>query len=208
MLARKMRVVQVSIGRFHHFDLAKQLAKRGLLTRFYTGYPSYKLKNYSLPIDKIITFPWLMAPRMAVAKNSLFPERIEDVLHRWAQETLDYYVATHLPECDVLIALSGSGLRAGHIAQKRGGYFICDRGSSHIRYQDSIMREEYRRWGRKFHGIDEKVIEKEEKEYEAADIITVPSNFVRSTFINAEVKTVLLKQRHTQRNKNYQTEIS
>ena len=49
------------------------------------------------------------------------------------------------------------------------------------------MREEYRRWGRKFHGIDEKVIEKEEKEYEAADIITVPSNFVRSTFINSGI---------------------
>ncbi|RYE16261.1 MAG: glycosyltransferase family 1 protein, partial [Sphingobacteriaceae bacterium] len=76
-----------------------------------------------------------------------------------------------------------AGLRAGAKAQQLGGHYICDRGSSHIRFQDQILREEYARWGLTFSGVDSRIIAKEEAEYAQADRITVPSAFVRRSFI-------------------------
>jgi glycosyltransferase involved in cell wall biosynthesis len=54
--------------------------------------------------------------------------------------------ARNLPECDIYVGLSGSSLRAGKKAKKRGARYVCDRGSSHIRVQDQILREKHARW--------------------------------------------------------------
>ena len=52
-----------------------------------------------------------------------------------------------------------------------------------IKFQDEILREEYDKWGMTFRGIDKRKIDKEEKEYEEADAITIPSDFVKESFI-------------------------
>jgi glycosyltransferase involved in cell wall biosynthesis len=68
-----------------------------------------------------------------------------------------------------------------------GAKYVCDRGSSHIRYQDAILAEEYSLWG--FHQVivDPRGIAREEAEYEQADAITVPSEFARRSFIEMGV---------------------
>ena len=64
-----MLVTQVCIGRFHHFHLARQLEKHGLLNAIYTGYPRFKLFDENkIRADKIRAFPWLQAPYMAINK--------------------------------------------------------------------------------------------------------------------------------------------
>ncbi|WP_225309470.1 glycosyltransferase family 4 protein [Larkinella humicola] len=104
------------------------------------------------------------------------------------KQVIDKYVAGKIDHPTILIALSGNGLHAGKKAKDNNGYFICDRGSSHIRFQDQILREEYARWGFTFRGVDPRVIEKEEIEYEQADRITIPSEFVKKTFIDQGVR--------------------
>ena len=52
------RVVLVCNGRFHHFDLARQLHSHGVLEHFFTSYPSFKLKGEGLPDALVTTFPW------------------------------------------------------------------------------------------------------------------------------------------------------
>jgi glycosyltransferase involved in cell wall biosynthesis len=99
----------------------------------------------------------------------------------------DRYVAGRLPECDIFCGLSGGALYSGRLAKSRGVKYVCDRGSSHIRVQDRILREEYDRQGIDFTGIDPRVIMREEAEYEAADIITVPSTFALDTFVESGV---------------------
>lgn len=188
------RVVVVCNGRFHHFDLARQLHRHGVLERLFTSYPAFKLRDEDLPKGRVTTFPWIMTPRMALLRWGVGPEPLERFLSRWAQESLDRYVASHLPECDVVLALSGSGLRVGQRAQQSGARFVCDRGSSHIRYQDAILREEFARWGDRFVGVDPKVMAKEEREYDSADVITVPSEFVRRSFIEMGVPADKLRK--------------
>jgi glycosyltransferase involved in cell wall biosynthesis len=180
-----MKVTQISIGRFHHFHLARQLERVGLLDAIYTGYPRIKLKDeVGIPDAKIKTFPWLQAPYMARGRLGL--DRWDWLNREWAwhsHETLDHHVSRQLSTPTILLALSGSGLHAGRRAQLLGGVHICDRGSSHIRTQDRLMMEEYQRYGQVWKGIDPRSIAKEEEEYENADLISVPSQFCFDSFI-------------------------
>lgn len=184
-----MNVLQVSIGRFHHFHLARQLQKHGLLDSIYTGYPRFQLKDeQGIPNEKIRTFPWLQAPFMMRRRIGL--DKWKWLNREWAwlaHQSLDQYVARQIHQPLFVVALSGSGLRSGKKAQQYGGKHICDRGSSHIRYQDQILKEEYKRWDLPFAGVDPRSIEKEEREYVQADIITVPSGFVKRSFIEMGV---------------------
>jgi glycosyltransferase involved in cell wall biosynthesis len=180
-----MKVTQICIGRFHHFHTARELEKRGLLEAIYTGYPRFQLKDeHGIPPEKIKTFPWFQTPYMAKAKLPFrLPERIVGDWAILAHETLDRHVSRQVKTPGVIFALSGSGLHSGRKMQKIGGKFICDRGSTHIRFQNEILHEEYQRWGIAWKGIDPRSIDKEEAEYEIADRITVPSEFVRRSFV-------------------------
>jgi glycosyltransferase involved in cell wall biosynthesis len=184
-----MKVTQISIGRFHHFHLARQMERFHLLENIFTGYPSFKLKDEEgIDKTKIKTFPWIHAPYMKRGVLSL--DKSVWLTKEWEwidKQTLDKYVASQINSPTILIGLSGSGLLAGIKTKKLGGIYICDRGSSHIRFQNKILNDEYNKWGFKFKGIDPRVIAKEESEYALADRITVPSEFVRQSFIEMGV---------------------
>ncbi len=184
-----MNVTQVTIGRFHHFHLARQMERHGLLNCIWTGYPRFKLRDeQGISPEKICTFPWLQAPFMVGSRfNFVHWHWLKKEWAWWANETLDRHVATQINEPTNLVALSGSGLHAGIAAQRAGGKFICDRGSTHIRFQDKILKEEYALWGLKYRGIDPKIITKEEQEYEQADRVTIPSEFARRSFLDMGV---------------------
>lgn len=191
-----MKVTQISIGRFHHFHLARQLEKFQILDKIYTGYPRFQLRDETgISKDKIATFPWLHAPYMKRSKFGL--EKFKRLEKEWqwaACNSLDKYVSFCLKAPTILIALSSSGLNAGKKNQKMGGVYICDRGSSHIRFQDDILREEYKLLKLDYFQIDKRIIDKEEKEYEQADIITVPSEFVKKSFEQKGVPTSKLRK--------------
>jgi alpha-maltose-1-phosphate synthase len=175
-----MNVVLSTIGKFHTFDLARQLHKRGALKTIYSGYPLFKLKKESLPKQSVKTFPYLHAPYMRFAPRYT-PARF---LWEWQDRVwFDRFVAGQLPECDVFCGLSGSGLHSGRRAKSRGAKYVCDRGSAHIRVQDRILREEFELQGIPYPGVDPRIIMREEEEYEAADLITVPSAFAMNTFL-------------------------
>jgi glycosyltransferase involved in cell wall biosynthesis len=181
-----MQVTQVSIGRFHHFHLARQLEKFGLLKVIYTGYPRFKLSDeIGIPPGKIITFPWLQGPYMARHRVGLHRSAwLDREWAWWATETLDRFVSRDLRDSSILIALSGSGLHSGRRMQQLGGIHICDRGSTHIRSQEEILMEEYQRYGKTWQGIDPRLIDKEEAEYDQADVISIPSQFCYDSFIS------------------------
>lgn len=184
-----MKVTQITPARFHHFHLARQMEKHGLLHKIYTGYPRFQLKDEKgIPADKLDTFPWLQAPYMKRAMFGL--DRFDKLNDHWrwfAHELLDKFVCKNIKEAGILIALSANGLHSGRKIQNLGGKYICDRGSSHIVFQNEILSEEYQRWGFQWKGIDKRVVVKELLEYEQADKITIPSEFVKNSFIEKGV---------------------
>jgi starch synthase len=181
-----MQVVLATSGKFHTFDLARQMHQRGMLRAIYTGYPCFKLRNEALPSSLIHSFPFFCLAFNVAGRVTQSQRIIRDLVWR-SLDTVDRYACAILPPCDVFVGLSCSGLYTGQKAQRRGGVYICDRGSSHIRFQDQILVEEYARHRQSFIGVDPRVVSKEEREYAAADMITVPSTFVKRSFLTMGV---------------------
>lgn len=177
-----LRVALSVVGRFHTFDLARQLYQRGNLAGVFSGYPRFKLRDVELPAGLVHSFPWVRGPYMAVAATGWFEHRQLGFLDYLCQTSLDRYAAILMPECDVFVGLSGAGLLTGRRLQRNGAKYVCDTGSSHIRSQNELLTQERERWCGGNENAHPQVIERAEAEYEQADLITVPSSFSARSF--------------------------
>lgn len=184
-----MKIALSTIGKFHTFDLARELHNRGLLAGLATGYPRFKLKNEGIPENMIQTFPWVQAPYMGFPWKNRLPKSVIQEWENISALTFSAWIGRNLPHCDLYVGLSGSTVSAGRTAHRHGGRYICDRGSAHIRVQDQLLRDEYMLWDVPYFGIDPRAIAREEEEYCEADCITVPSNFAMRSFLEQGVAT-------------------
>lgn len=184
-----MQIVQTVFGVFHHFELARELAQRGHLRRVYSTWPWARLKREGLARDKVETFPWLHVPEYLASRAPVDLTWLRDPLgyanalsfDRWTESRLRRSLR-HEGHIDALIGISGSSLRAGALIQRDGGVFICDRGSTHQRFQEQILADEFRRWGVHIPPSDPRDTRREEAIYAACDAITVPSTAAARSF--------------------------
>jgi glycosyltransferase involved in cell wall biosynthesis len=174
-----MKVALGSLGRFHIFDLARQMNRLGVLDQFYTGYPSWKVDGIAK--SQLKTFPWLVTPYMMASR--LGAEKFQNLLYRPMVASFDNWMAKNLQPTDIFHCLSGFGTKTFQKArQNYGAITICDRGSTHIRFQKEILEEEYSRWGQKLN-FGTWGYERELQEYAQCDLIVIPSHFVQKTFV-------------------------
>ncbi len=186
-----MRVLQTVFGVFHHFELAREFERRGHLQAIYSTWPWRRLQREGLSRDKVRSFPWLHVPEYLLGRSGLDLPWLADELGYRNALSFDLWTERHLRQLlrrgqrpDVLIGISGSSLSAGQLLQRHGGLFVCDRGSTHQRYQQQIVAEEFQRWGVARPVSDPRDTHREEAIYEAADAITVPSSMARRSFVD------------------------
>lgn len=178
-----LRVTLSVVGKFHTFDLAQELDKRGHLAAIFSGYPRFKLKDNTLPHSKVHTFPWLRVPYMLLSQSGALSHEQQGYLDFLCYSTLDRYTAWQLPPCDVFVGLSGAGFLSGQKAHRLGARYVCDTGSSHIRTQNELLTQERDTWGGISEAAHPRVMSRAEAEYAEADLITVPSTFSAQSFI-------------------------
>lgn len=173
-------------GRFHAFNLAQQLLKRGLLKKLITSYPKFEVKKWgisarktdSVLLKEIIERGWRkLPPFLREVYNPQY----------FIHEVFDCSASRKINKADLFIGWSSFSLRSLRKAKKAGMITVIDRGSSHIVYQNEILKEEYERFGIKPELPHPKIIEKELKEYKEADYICIPSMFVKRTFLEKGV---------------------
>jgi glycosyltransferase involved in cell wall biosynthesis len=186
-----MRIVQATWGVFHHFDLARELEKRGHLLQIYSTYPWARLKREGLPHSRVQTFPWFHLTQLLVGRYLPGWQSAYNGLGYATTIAFDEWLDRRIPHTgvDALIALSGAALKPGKRLQERGGVFICDRGSTHQEYQDQLVNDELRRWGVDLPVSSSRAAlrRREVAIYEAADAITVPSSFSARSFIESGI---------------------
>lgn len=179
-----MRMNVASFAYFGRF-LAKEMEKRDCLGTLYTNLPP---SAAGVSREHLKSQPLLVAPYYVASRLRL--ERVQRWLTWSTIETFDRWVARNMSECDVFHCFSGFGRRSHEVARARyGAMTIVERGSSHIAFQDELMREEHARWGIPYSGTDLRLIEKEIAEYAECDHVTVQSTFAWQTFVERGVPT-------------------
>ena len=178
-----MQIIQAVFGVFHHFELAHQLHARKHLRRIYSTWPWARLKREGLPRELVRTFPLVHTADYLLRRTPVYSAALDARFNEWNSLSFDRWTRRTIEPCDAFIAISGAGLRTGPLVQSRGGKFVCDRGSTHQRFQDEVLAEEYRRWGVPYPAPAAHIAEREERIYAVADAITVPSQVARRSFL-------------------------
>ena len=178
-----MKIVVSIFGRFHFFDLAKQLHKRGALKQIITSYPYFKIAEWGIDQKSVRSVVALEIAKRFLFKINKFTPRYEMVLKRWFSRFVAYSVKDRL---DVFIFFAGNGCYSNVISEFKAKGIICiaDEGSAHVVEHRDILKEEYRILG----VIDGKnhsdsMLNETLTEYEQANYIVVPSSFVKRTML-------------------------
>ena len=95
---------------------------------------------------------------------------------------IDFRAGKYINDADVFLSLSTTGLETGKLMKKKNKLYICERSSTHIIFQNDILKEEYKNLDLKYSPINSWQIDRELEEYENSDFILVPSKFVEGTF--------------------------
>ena len=172
-----MKYLLSNPGKFHHFEVGREIFKRNQLHRIICGYPWFKLKNEGIPKNKITSYS-LNTIITRYLKDSAF----KDYFNIKQQKKIDELSLKSLDGCDVFLGLSQCGLNTGIEAKKRGIKYICERSSTHIVYQNELLKEEYNKLNLKYKPIHDWFIQRELEEYKNSNFILLPSNFVEKTF--------------------------
>ncbi len=182
-----MNVTQAVFGVYHHFELAHQLHRRGHLRKLFSTWPWARLKREGLPRDLVGTFPLIHTADYLLNRTRFYPASLSSRMNSWNALSFDRWTNALIGPTDALIAISGAGLLTGRTVQQRGGKFICDRGSTHQRFQEQVLDAEYRRWGAPLPLLKPHITLREEALYAQADAITVPSTVAKRSFVTMGV---------------------
>ena len=178
-----MKIIISCLTKFHAFNLAEQINKNKSLQCFYTSYAYQKnliFRFFTKRIDKE------NIPKSKIRTNIIISALVKTLnFDYFIVQIFDLWVSTMLrfqPKFDFFIGWSSMSLKSMKVAKSKGAIVILERGSSHILFQEKILRKEYKKFKKKFR-INKKIIKKELAEYDQADFISIPSNFVKNTFI-------------------------
>ena len=178
----KKKFLLCTPGTFHYFDLAKALHKSKQLKKIVSGYPLYKLKKYNLPKGVIKSFGlYQIVIRILFKFKINFLNGLIKKLNMKNFLKLDKISSKYITQSDIFLALSGTGLNTGIQFKKKNKIYICERASSHISHAVKILKTEYKKFGINY-DVDQKIVDREIKEYKSANFILVPSRFVQKTF--------------------------
>ena len=150
-----MQVVQAVVGVFHHFELAHQLHARAVISASSTppgpgpgsNASGIARPNWSAPSPGFTPPDFLLARYIT---RFYPPRRRSGVVNRHQHSSPSTTTpAAVIPACDAFIAISG--VRPAHRAARpaaEAACFICDRGSTHQRFQLDLIRRRARSAGR------------------------------------------------------------
>lgn len=174
-----MKITILVGGRFHAFNLAEEIDKKGYLLQLITSYPKFYIKkNFKIDLKRIKTIILKEIISRIPYINKILDDYISNYFEKTASTILNFN------DTDILIGWSSFSLASFQKAQKYKVIKVLERGSTHIKFQRDILLQEYNLLGIKPNLPSENIINKELEEYDLADYIVVPSEFAKNTFID------------------------
>ena len=175
--------ISISVpGRFHAFELARELQRHGVLHCLVTSQPAFKVTPFG--IEKIYIKSIISKEIIVRGWKKLFGKYPNWF---WINEWYDKMAAHALPmDSDIYILWAGFSLHTIKRIRKKNpkAKIILERGSTHIQFQYDILVYAYNRELTMPPVLpSNNVIRKEIEEYTATDFIAIPTSFVEKTFV-------------------------
>ncbi len=176
-----MKITLASFDHFHILNQAQYLLKEGHLQDYFSTRLRPKIEKVPSPKN-----------------HSCYPLHYGlRVMQRWPQwvggnytylqlcRLFDYWLCRNFSlKSDLLVVLSGVGLKSFRKARANGMKTVVDCGSTHTDFQHQIVLEEFRRNGFNAPLFPKGYCDRVREEFLEADYIQIPSHFVGKTFLD------------------------
>lgn len=173
-----MNISIISFGKFHAFDLARELKLQYCNISVYSSYPFFVAKKYNISFFEFKSF-FLLQVIDRITKR-VFSRKLKLFFAFLVQFLIK-------PNQDFIILWSGTpSFLLKRIKRKYNSKIIIERGSAHILFQNKILKDEYKKINKDF-SIDQNDINTELINYQLADFISIPSKFVMNSFLKYNV---------------------
>ena len=183
-----MKIAIVVHGRFHAFDLARELIGLGHEVLLLTNYPKNWPERFGVPAKHVrscLAHGILSRAAQWMGKRVGREKLGEPFLHQWFAR----WAANQLSGQGIDLTHLFSGVALETLLQKErtGKVHSLMRGSSHIELQKKILEEEEQRAGQRIDGPSRWMMQRENMEYEKADFIQCLSQFAYKSFLDQGV---------------------
>lgn len=166
-------------GRFWAFHQAEQLNNRNILEYIITT--SCRKGKEKIPDEKIRL---IRSPEIISLIFRKLPFFNKATIWNSAKDNLfDELASSNIDKCDIFIGYASYSLKTMARAKKLGALTILERGNLHISDQNRLIGEEYEKLGSKF-VVNGSLTRKQLLEYDEADYICVPCEYIRKSFID------------------------
>ena len=175
-------------GRFHAFDLTRALLQRGHDVTLFTNYPVFVAERFGVPGDRVRSYLTHGVVERTVQRGrkilgTPYPEAFtHQMFGRWLARNVSQ------ESWDVVHCWSGVSEELLEVFADRPGQTVLKRGSSHIRVQNRLLREEEERAGTSVDRPSPWMIEREEREYDMVNHVAVLSTFAERSFLDEGIQ--------------------
>ena len=178
-----MKVVYTAPNRAHHYRYALALHTSGSLHAFVSGFPRLSPRA-KLPqlAGKLYRADFFQSVYIASLRIKT-PALISNYLAYLSKIEQDYACKRFVANCDIFLFYSGSGLNSTRYGKLKGAINIVEAVNSHVEYQEELLKEEHESLGLPWQPFPEYEKRRRMQEYEEADYILLPSEFVRNSFL-------------------------
>jgi glycosyltransferase involved in cell wall biosynthesis len=177
-----LKIAIVVQGRFHGFDLARELLARGHDVTLFTNYPGWAAERFGVPAARTrsLLLHGLAARLSGALTRAVGLPQPEALLHQW----FGRWAARELcrERWDLVHVWSGVAEETLESRRLHAECRLLMRGSAHIDVQARLLGDEARRAGVAIDRPSAWMMARERREYDLADHILVLSSFSRTSF--------------------------
>lgn len=180
-----MRVIISVGGRFHADHAARAAQKVGCLKKYITTLSTFKKRETGIDpaLLKSITLPDYVGfaiRRTPVLRDLVTWNSVKDNL-------FDLMASRYVDQCNIFHGWNNYSLFSLRKAKRYGAKVVIERSSAHPLTVERLLTEEYSKYGLRRPKMLQYLVQKQIREYDEADYIMVPSDFVYNSMVEEGV---------------------
>jgi starch synthase len=178
-----MKIIYTAPNRAHHYRYASSLNRGSSLLVFVSGFSRLSPRAKLIELGEKLYRVDILQTIYLVSLKIRLPKAISDYLAYVAKIEQDFACRGFMKKADLFLFYNGSGLSSCKYANRIGKTTVVEVVNSHVEYQEQLLKEEHYSLNLPWKPFHKKDKERRIKEYELADYILLPSEFVKQSFL-------------------------